>query len=165
MQKVNSGIAYLVWCLCFFGICGGQRLYTGNITSGLIYLFTFGFFGIGQFLDLLFIPGMVERRNTYLRGLMVGDSTVHPSITVNLGDLTELNQLQGTQVSSPKSPMQKLLQVAKDNGGTLSIAQAVLYTELEPQEVQELLLEAQRHHLAELTNDPNTGAIRYHFDV
>ena len=47
MQPANSGIAYLLWALCFFGICGGQRFYTGKVTSGLIYLFTFGVFGIG----------------------------------------------------------------------------------------------------------------------
>ncbi|MFM7528836.1 MAG: NINE protein, partial [Nodosilinea sp.] len=45
MQPVNSGIAYLLWSLCFVGVCGGQRFYTGKVTSGLIYLFTFGVFG------------------------------------------------------------------------------------------------------------------------
>ncbi len=166
MQKVNSGTAYIIWGLCFFGICGGQRLYTGNVFSGLIYLFTFGVFGIGQFLDLILIPGMVNKRNIYLRGLAAGNGTgSNPAITLNIGDLQELQQYQTSQPSFSKTPMQKLLKAAKDNGGTLSMAQAVLYTELEPPEVQELLIEAQKHHLAEITNDPETGAIRYHFDL
>ncbi|WNN90443.1 NINE protein [Gloeocapsopsis dulcis] len=32
-----------MWCLCFLGICGGQRFYTGHVASGIVYLFTFGF--------------------------------------------------------------------------------------------------------------------------
>ncbi|ACB51141.1 unknown [Crocosphaera subtropica ATCC 51142] len=163
MQKVNSGTAYIIWGLCFFGICGGQRLYTGNIVSGLIYLFTFGIFGIGQFLDLILIPGMVNKRNIYLRGLGVGEASgSNPAITLNIDDLKQFKQ---AQPSFSKTPMQKLLKAAKDHGGTLSIAQAVLYTELDPQDVQELLIDAQRHHLAEITNDPETGAIRYRFDL
>jgi len=169
MQQVNSGTAYIVWCLCLLGVCGGQRLYTGNIASGLIYLFTFGVFGIGQLLDLVLIPGMVDRRNIYLRGLGGGNATasVHQSITLNLGDIPQLKQLQATQppVSVLGTPMQRLLRAAKENGGTLSIAQAAMHTELESQEVKQLLQEAEKNGFAEITNDPNSGAIRYRFDV
>ncbi|MEM8780510.1 MAG: NINE protein [Cyanobacteria bacterium P01_G01_bin.49] len=166
MRQVNSGVAYIVWCLCFFGVCGGQRFYTGNITSGLIYLFTFGVFGIGQFLDLILIPGMVDRRNIYLRGLTAGNPTgINPSITLNLGDMSQLKHLQTNQSSTLGTPMQRLLKAAKENGGTLSIAQAAMATELEAQEVKDLLQEAQRHGFADVGNDPNTGAVRYHFDV
>lgn len=160
MQPVNSGTAYLLWCLCFFGVCGGQRFYTGKVTSGLIYLFTFGVFGLGQLLDLAFIPDMVDRRNTYLRGLRGSDqgTGLNPPITLNLGDLA---QLQARSVP----PMQKLLKAAQDHGGALSMAQAVLHVELAPEEVKKLLQEAQSHGFAEIGNDPNTGAIRYYFDV
>jgi TM2 domain-containing membrane protein YozV len=160
MQPANSGIAYLLWALCFFGICGGQRFYTGKVTSGLIYLFTFGVFGIGQLVDLALIPGMVDRRNTYLRGLKGGDQGTgpHPPITLNLGDLAELQRRS-------MSPMQKLLKAAQEHGGALSMAQAALHVELEPEEVKKLLQEAQRHGFAEIGNDPHSGAIRYYFDV
>ncbi|MCC5666429.1 NINE protein [Nostoc sp. CHAB 5784] len=81
MQQANSGVAYILWCLCFFGICGGQRFYTGQIGSGLIYFFTIGFFGIGQLIDLALIPGMVDKRNIYLRGLHGnGSPSVNQSI-------------------------------------------------------------------------------------
>ena len=56
----TNGIAYLCWCLCFIGICGVQRLYTGRIISGILWLLTFGLLGIGQLVDLFLIPGMVE---------------------------------------------------------------------------------------------------------
>lgn len=40
-----------------------------------------------------------------------------------------------------------------------------MYTELESEHLKELLLEATKIGYAEVNNDPNTGAIRYHFDV
>lgn len=169
MKQVNSGTAYVAWCLCFFGIFGVQRFYTGKITIGLIYFFTFGLFGIGQLLDLILIPDMVDRRNRYLRrlgGENAADGVYH-SITLNLSDIPQLNQFQANQspVSASGSPMLRLLRAAKENGGTLSIAQAAMYTELEAHEIKQLLQEAERHGFAEVGNDPNSGAIRYHFDV
>jgi TM2 domain-containing membrane protein YozV len=168
MQQANSGIAYILWCLCFFGICGGQRFYTGHIGSGLVYLFTVGFFGIGQLIDLALIPGMVEKRNIYLRGLHGnGTPSVNQSVTLNIGEIPQLKQLQAVQPStlSTVSSMQKLLKAAKEHNGQLSIAQAAMSTELESEDLKELLQEATKMGYAEVNNDPNTGAIRYHFDV
>ena len=59
----TSGTAYVLWCACFFGGCGIHRFYLGKYGTGLLYFFTFGLFGIGQFIDLFLIPGMVEREN------------------------------------------------------------------------------------------------------
>lgn len=147
--QVDSGVAYLLWCTCFLGFCGGQRFYTGKIGSGLIYLFTFGLFGFGQAIDLVLIPGMVSDRNRALSGRYFGNS----------------NQ-QAVTVSVPKNPpMQRLLKAAKAHGGTLSLAQAALHTELEPAALKALLQEAQQLDYAEVTNDPKTGAVRYRFDV
>lgn len=75
MQPINSGTAYILWYLCLFSICGGQRFYSGKVASGLIYLFTFGVLGIGQLLNLVLIPGMVDERNIYLRGMGGGNAT------------------------------------------------------------------------------------------
>lgn len=168
MQQVNSGTAYIFWCLGLLGICGGQRFYTGNFASGVIYLFTLGFFGVGQLIDLALVPGMVDRRNIYLRGIGGGNSSasVNQSITLNLGEIPQLKQLQMPETSSVSvSPMQKLLRAAKEHGGQLSIAQATMHTELDPQDVKLLLQEAEKNGLAEVGNDANTGAIRYRFDV
>jgi TM2 domain-containing membrane protein YozV len=166
MQQANSGTAYLFWCLWLFGIGGAQRLYTGHIASGLLYFCTWGLFGIGQIIDLALIPNMVDRRNIYLRGLQAGAPGVNPHITLNIGDIPQLQQLQ-TQLTPPTaiSPMQKLLKAAKEHGGQLSLAQAAIYTELEPEQVRDLLQEATKVGYAEINNDPKTGAIRYHFDL
>lgn len=59
----STGIAYIVWLLCFVGLCGMHRLYAGKVFTGLLWLFTFGFLGIGQFIDLFLIPNMIDRNN------------------------------------------------------------------------------------------------------
>ena len=153
MQRVSNVTAYLLWGLSIFGICGIQRLYTGRIISGLLYLFTFGIFGIGQIIDLLLIPGMVSSRNRELALLEGGRM---PAV---------MSMASTTPPVKTISPMQKLLQAARENGGSLSPAQAALFTELEADQVKKLLNEAERAGYAEISNDPKTGAIRYVFDL
>lgn len=153
MQRVSVGTAYLLWCLSIFGICGIQRLYTGRVVSGLLYLFTFGFLGIGQLIDLLLIPGMVSNRNRELALLQGGGM---PAV---------MPMAAATPPVKTISPMQKLLQAARENGGSLSPAQAALFTELEADQIKKLLHEAERAGYAEISNDPKTGAIRYIFDL
>lgn len=154
MQQVNSGTAYVLWCLWLIGLGGAHRFYTGHIGTGLIYLFTWGLFGIGQVIDLALIPGMVDRRNVHLRGLQqsTGASNITHQVTLNIGDIPQLKQLQATQPISEAqtSPMQKLLKAAKEYGGQLSIAQAAMHTGLEAQEVKQLLLEAEKMVLQRL---------------
>ncbi len=59
----STGVSYILWLLCIIGFCGIHRFYNGKILSGLLWLFTFGLFGIGQLIDLILIPGMVEHAN------------------------------------------------------------------------------------------------------
>lgn len=62
------GSAYVLWILGLFGICGLHRFYLGRWRTGLLWLLTFGLLGIGQLLDLIWIPGMVRERNARLAG-------------------------------------------------------------------------------------------------
>lgn len=144
---LKVGVAYLLWCLSFVGFCGLQRFYVGQPIIGFLYLITFGFCGIGQFIDLFLIPGMVDHRNTYLRGRYL-----------TAWEQSDINPI-------PTTPMHRLLQVAKEHGGVLSAAQAALYTHFDAQTIEELLFEAQRLGYATVFNDPETGAVRYRFDV
>ena len=54
-------VAYVLWL--FFGWLGIHRFYTGNVVTGLIWLFSLGLFGFGWFVDLFLVPGMVAAAN------------------------------------------------------------------------------------------------------
>jgi TM2 domain-containing membrane protein YozV len=84
----SSGIAYLLWCIGLFGGCGIHRFYLGKHGTGLLYLLTFGFFGIGQLIDLFRIPGMVEREN--LKWQLKHGSTVNINIQGSTGSQVSL---------------------------------------------------------------------------
>jgi hypothetical protein len=72
---------------------------------------------------------------------------------------------QRPQPQAVESPLQQLLKVAHAQGGTLSEAQIALHTGLSPAEIKPVLQEAMRLGYADVVNDPDTGAIRYVFDV
>jgi TM2 domain-containing membrane protein YozV len=56
-------VAYGLLALGLFGFCGLHRLYAGRWVSGLIWLFTGGLCGLGQLVDILFVPRMIEDHN------------------------------------------------------------------------------------------------------
>ena len=62
-EKKDPFLAYALWCLSMVGICGVHRMYLGQTGFGLAMLFTFGFLGFGQLLDLFLIPGAVKYAN------------------------------------------------------------------------------------------------------
>ena len=59
----SSGTAFLLWLTCLFGVCGLHRFYMGRYGTGVLWLLTFGLLGIGQFIDLFLINGMVRKSN------------------------------------------------------------------------------------------------------
>ena len=151
-QEVDPGVAYILWAFGFMGFCGIHRFYSGKITSGLVYFFTLGFFGVGQFIDLFLIPGMTREKNLRL----LYEATVE----------ARNNSPQVTLVEPEKiDPMLVLLKAAATHNNVLSIGQAMLATELPIEEVERLLNKALKQGLAHIDNDELTGAVRYYFDV
>ncbi|NER82330.1 MAG: TM2 domain-containing protein [Leptolyngbya sp. SIO1D8] len=63
MARVSKSKAYIFWFLCFVGICGAHRFYLGHPCTGIIYLLSFGLFGIGQIIDLFLLPRLIRNRN------------------------------------------------------------------------------------------------------
>ncbi len=59
----SVGVSYALWCLCLLGLCGIHRFYVGKWVTGLIWFFTLGLLGLGQLIDLILIPGQVDRFN------------------------------------------------------------------------------------------------------
>ena len=86
----SKGVAYLLWF--FFGWAGLHRFYVGKYISGIFYLFTLGFLGIGIFLDLFLLGGYVDTYNA----LYLGKKGLHNNNTNN-------NQII-VNVSSPTNP-------------------------------------------------------------
>ena len=154
-QEVDPGVAYILWAFGLMGFCGIHRFYSGQITSGLIYFLTFGFLGVGQFVDLFLIPGMTREKNMRL----LYESTIE----------ARNNSPQITLVKSEKpqktDPMLVLLKAAAANNNVLSVGQVMLATELPIDRVESLLQQALKQGLAHVDNDEQTGAVRYYFDV
>lgn len=58
--RPSPGVAYLLWLLCFVGVFGVHRFYTGRWVTGLIWLLTGGLLLIGQIIDLFLIPAQCD---------------------------------------------------------------------------------------------------------
>jgi len=69
--KKSKGTAYLLFFFCLIGLCGFHRFYIGKIGTGIIYLFTFGLFGLGLIYDLFTLIKQVNNYNN-LKSLEIG---------------------------------------------------------------------------------------------
>lgn len=173
-KQKNIVVAYGLWCLCFFGLFGVHRFYLGKPLTGLLWFFSGGLFFIGQIIDLFLIPTMItEDDNRYLEKLTSISKEV-PALDFSKKILHKLDQLDGSMqrtifksepIIATTTNMPKLLQVAHNHGKVLSVGQAVMATGLTTDEVQKLLDQAVRNDIAHIGNDPETGAIRYYFDI
>lgn len=62
-RKKSKWVCLALWC--FLGLFGGHKFYDGKIGSGILYMFTAGFFVIGWIIDLFAI---LNRPNPYYIG-------------------------------------------------------------------------------------------------
>lgn len=63
IERRHVALAYLFWVCGFVGLCGLHRFYARKPLSGVLWLLTFGFCGIGQLVDALLISSMIEQAN------------------------------------------------------------------------------------------------------
>jgi TM2 domain-containing membrane protein YozV len=59
----DTALAYVLWFGGFFGFCGLHRIYMGRYASGLLWLFTGGLCFVGQFIDVVMMPRMIDDTN------------------------------------------------------------------------------------------------------
>ena len=153
MNKVSS--AYILWLGGFLSLNGLHRLYNGKIATGLLWLCTFGLFGVGQLVDLLLIPNMVEDYNTKMKikmGVSANGVPLNPSVVA-------------TSVIKPSKQqlMVLLLKAAEVRNGTLSVTQGVMDTGASFSEVEAVLKEMLKSGYVKIDNHPVTGVVVYEF--
>ena len=142
----STGITYLLWSLCFFGFAGIHRFYLGKPVSGIIWFLTWGLFGIGQIVDLLLIPGMVEEKNFKLRARL------------SRAQYSELPSAVTTVL--PQSDTHLVLKLLSERPEA-TLADCVLATGQDTSKVKVLLEQMQRDELIEVGNRERDGAIVY----
>lgn len=121
--------------LGFLGPAGIHRFYLGKPVSGLFYLFTYGFFGLGTIIDLFKMPQMVEdaNRRLYIERALDDEDDFERYRNYPPRRLGEYNGGQTASRASnvPKRPEAKSLEhlifiLAQENKGVLTAAQLAL---------------------------------------
>ena len=174
----NISTSYLLWMLGFLGFAGVHRLYNRKIVSGLVWLCTFGLFGIGQFIDLFTIPGMVDEYNARLmfkrmfrhsprnRHAYVGTAEPFQSVHFHQSFSNETSSENMAPVSAGDRHnhlMLALLQAADKRGGKLSVTQGVMDTGYSFSDVESTLRDMAKTGYIATHNDPVSGTVMFDF--
>ena len=67
VQLKDSGTAYLLALLTLLGVAGIQHFYLGKPLRGIIWLLTWGLFGIGSIIDLFTLKAQTRAVNERLQ--------------------------------------------------------------------------------------------------
>jgi len=59
----QTPMGYALLAMGLLGFCGLHRFYAGRPISGVIWLLTYGLCGVGQVVDVFFLPRMIEDHN------------------------------------------------------------------------------------------------------
>jgi len=138
--KIKSkGVAYLLWL--FLGIFGAHRFYLEKIGTGLLYLFTGAFFGLGWFIDLFTLGGQVDTYNI-LHGSMGGNAS--QNVVVNVTAPTMTPQVYSNQTPAPqitaseqvKISAERTILALADKSPILTLRQIMSNTNLEMDEAE-----------------------------
>ncbi len=167
----NLGTTYLFWFACLFGLAGAHRIYNKKFFSGFLWLFTFGFLGIGQFIDLVLIPGMVDEHNTKLKqqlglpeaGVPLEQKAIATAVYEPQQKLNQVPTSVVSETPNREELMVKLLKSAHDRGGQISVTQGVLDTSANFAEVEATLKEMVNNGYVSVDNHPVSGIVVYKF--
>ena len=149
-------VSYILCGAGFLGIGGLHRLYNGKIGTGLLWLCTGGLFYIGQLVDLVIIPNMVDEYEQKLR-LKAGVSSAGIPMNERIF-ISQVHQPNG------KPLIVKLIEAAEANGGSLTVTQGVKATGASLIEVETMLKEMLQSNHVRIGNNPISGVVTYYFD-
>jgi len=156
----KEGIGYGLWCLWLFGLGGVHRIYMGKYGTGILWLLTWGLFGIGQFVDLFRMKGLVRDANIR-EGYLP-----HPRLARRLQGAQQPHHGGAPAAILPppaQNVQQALLKAAQANGGALTVTQGVVTTGLTFEQVEEILREMVAKGYVDVDNAPNSGVVVYRF--
>lgn len=161
MRKTK--IAYIFWCTGFVGLAGVHRLYSGKYLSGLVWLFTLGFLGIGQLIDLALIPGMIEEKNLkdkWLSNRPNNHIAIIPEVVISTAN--EIRPTFREPTSKVElSDIQTIFQLAKDNHGKVSLVDCVIATGKPASELRKALEYLCLEGFLAVDNYPEPGSLVY----
>ncbi len=161
MRKTK--VAYILWCTCFVGLAGVHRLYSGKYLSGLVWLFTLGFLGIGQLIDLVLIPGMIEEKNLtdkWLDSRHTNRVGINPEVVIETAnEIRPTFREPTTKVEI--SDIQTIFQLAKDNHGKVSLVDCVIATGKPASELRKALEYLCLEGFLIVDNHPEQGSLIY----
>jgi hypothetical protein len=151
-EEFSSGTAFLLWMACLLGAAGVHRFYLGKKWTGLLYLMTWGFGGIGLVYDAMRMQHLVEGANQKRRALKGGGQ----------------QPLLAAAPAALPAPSEADLRIAltlaaAKNGGQLSVTQGVVATGKDFPIVEAALDEMAKSGYVGIDNHPDSGVVVYTF--
>lgn len=154
-EPKDKSVSYLLWLACLLGVSGLQRIYLGRYVSGAFYIITWGWFGVGQLLDLALIPGMVDDENLKYMALRggVGYSPAlqgqNPVVLVNKN-----------HSARPDSMEVAILRICRDRGEA-TLSDCVIDTGADIKEVKAVIKNLIHEDLLQIHNRDSDGSVVY----
>ncbi len=169
-DNFTVGTAFLLWLGCVFGLAGIHRFYLGKPGTGILYLLTWGLFGIGSVVDLVRMHSLVENANVRQEVLESRAERRRLKHRRKQKLLVE-SKASSTPAGSSKKPAIEtkdemrlaLTQAAAKNNGMISVTQGVLATSKSFAEVEEALDAMAKSGYVGVDNHPDSGVVIYTF--
>jgi hypothetical protein len=144
-------------------LAGVHRLYSGKYLTGLVWLFTLGFLGIGQLIDLLLIPGMIKEKNLKNKWLYRGGNNnmaITPEVVIETAN--EIRPMfRETTTKVELSDIHTIFNLAKHNHGKVSLVDCVIATGKPASELRRTLEYLCLEGFLAVDNHPEQGALIY----